>query len=123
MENITTSKRILMTDKLFEKLGFKQRNGYFAGSNGYKYEKTCKIGRGHKFITERISVKKENKDHYLIRHEFMGEKTIDGVETRCAKYGPGSEGCHSTISFFDELCDYLYSRQSIIVMEDDFFIS
>ena len=123
MKDITTSKRILMTDKLFEELGFKQRERYFEGSKGYKYEKTYKIGRGHKSIEERISVKREDKNLYLIRHEFMGEASIDGVETLCAKFGLGSDGCRTTIGYFDELCDYLYSRHSIIAMEDDFFIS
>jgi hypothetical protein len=42
MESLYTSKEILMTDKLFEKLGFKQREEYFEGSKGYKYDKTRK---------------------------------------------------------------------------------
>lgn len=122
MENINNREGILMTDKLFEKLGFKQRNGYFEGSIGYKYDKICKIGRGHKSINERISVKKVGEHKYLIRHEFLGETSIDGTKTPCAKFGAGSDGCHKTISSFDELCDYLHSRQSVIVTEEDFFI-
>lgn len=122
MENINKREGFLMTDKLFEKLGFKQRNGYFEGSVGYKYDKIRKIGRGHKYINERISVKRVGEYQYLIRHEFLGETSIDGTKTLCAKFGAGSEGCHKTISYFDELCDYLRSRQSVIVTEDNFFI-
>ena len=122
MESLYTSKEILMTDKLFEKLGFKQREEYFEGSKGYKYDKTRKIGRGHKSFEERISVKRVGEYQYLIRHEFLGETSIDGTKTLCAKFGAGSEGCHKTISYFDELCDYLRSRQSVIVTEDNFFI-
>jgi hypothetical protein len=122
MESLYTSKEILMTDKLFEKLGFKQREEYFEGSKGYKYDKTRKIGRGHKSFEERISVKRVGEHKYLIRHEFLGETSIDGTKTPCAKFGAGSDGCHKTISSFDELCDYLHSRQSVIVTEVDFFI-
>lgn len=122
METTNNREGILMTDKLFEKLGFKQRNGYFEGSVGYKYDKIRKIGRGHKSINERISVKRVGEHQYLIRHEFLGGTSIDGTKTPYAKFGAGSEGCHKTISYFDELCDYLRSRQSVIVTEDIFFI-
>ena len=122
MENIDISKRILMTDKLFEKLGFKQRKNYCGGLEGYKYEKTIKIGQGRKGIEERISVKREGNNQYLIRHEFLGPNSIEGVKTLCDKFGCGSAGCHKTICYFDELCDYLYSRQSFIVKSEDFLI-
>lgn len=122
MEKIDTTVRVLMTDELFEKLGFKKRKSYYEGSIGYKYDKIIKIGRGHKSIEERISVKKDSNNHYLIRHEFLGQASIDGTETLCAKFGGGSVSCQKTISYFDELCDYLRSRQSFMVMEDAFLL-
>lgn len=115
MESLYTSKEILMTDKLFEKLGFKQREEYFEGSKGYKYDKTRKIGRGHKSFEERISVKRVGENQYLIRHEFLGPTSPGDTESLCFKFGAGSAGCHATISSFDEFCRYLYSRRSFIV--------
>ena len=122
MENINKRERILMTDKLFENLGFKKLNGFFEGSSGYKYEKTRKIGRGRNGINERISVKKVGEYQYLIRHEFLGDISIDGIKSLYSEFGAGSGGNHKTISYFDDLCDYLHSRQSVIVKEEDFFI-
>ena len=112
MEYINTSDGALMTDALFEKLGFKQTELYFEGSKGYKYEMIRKIGRGHHSFDERISVKRVGESQYLIRHEFLGS-----TSPFCSKFGAGSAGCHATINSFDEFCDYLYSRQSVIVRD------
>jgi len=106
-----------MTDALFEKLGFKQTGLYFEGSKAYKYEMTRKIGRGHHSFDERISVKRIEGNQYLIRHEFIGPISPGDTECLCAKFGAGSAGCHATISSYDEFCDYLYSRQSVIVRD------
>lgn len=117
MKCINISDGALMTDVLFEKLGFKQRKCYFEGSKGYKYEMTRKIGRGHNSFDERISVKRVVGNQYLIRHEFIGHIHPEDTECLCSKLGAGSAGCHATISSFDEFCNYLYSRQSVIVRD------